>query len=64
MGDGTIGSTAAELQGRAKEAVGDATDDVDLRAEGAAEENRAESERPVNGDKDPDLDAPTDDVDA
>jgi len=45
MGDGTIGSTAAELKGLAKEGAGEATEDVDLKAEGATEENQAETGR-------------------
>ena len=57
MGDGTIGSTAAELQGLAKESAGKAKDDVDLEVEGAAEQNRAGSEQRTT---DPDDEAEAD----
>lgn len=60
MGDGTIGSTAAELQGMVKEAEGKEVTDVSRQAEGAVKENRAEAEQANN---DPDAEAKADAAD-
>ena len=39
--DDKMRNTAEEWQGRAKEALGDATDDPDLQAEGQADQSKA-----------------------
>ena len=57
MGDGTIGSTAAELQGLAKEAEGKEANEVGRQVEGAVKENRAEAEQATHN---PDAEAQAD----
>ena len=52
MGEGSIGNTAQELKGKAKEALGDLTDNEHLEADGAMEEANAKAKQDVEDAKD------------
>jgi uncharacterized protein YjbJ (UPF0337 family) len=52
MSDGSTANTAQELKGKAKETVGDLTDNDRLEAEGAMEEANAKAKQDIDDAKD------------